>query len=60
MRIAWLTVSKDGAGLQDQKQPQGHQKFFIRVFPKKEKQHRQEQHIPGIHMIQMELIQNVL
>ena len=45
---------------QYQQQSQGHQQFFVGVFPEEEKQQRQQQHIPGIHMIQMELIQNML
>ena len=46
--------------LQNQQQPQGHQQLLIRVLPEEEEQQPQQQQIPGVHMVQMELVQDML
>lgn len=45
--------------LQYQQQSQSYQQLLIRILPEKEKQQGQQQHISGIHMVQMKLIQKM-
>ena len=45
--------------LQNQQQSKSHQELLICVLPKEEEQQSQQQKVPGVHVIQVELVQEM-